>query len=179
MTNPFEQFKFETQFSKADLDAGKYDRYMQGLRDQQNLVAALLGGVATSAVGAALWAVITYLSGYKFGIMAIVLGFLVGKVVLKVGRGIDIQFRIIGAVLALISCLAGDGLAYCISLAKYQGVSIMSVFSQVQSAGLIWFFKTIIDGGDLIFYAIAVYEGFRFSAKKLTPAEYTKILQLP
>lgn len=179
MKNPFGQFDFEKQFLKADLDVEKYDRYMQGLRDRQNLVAALLGGVATSAVGAVLWAGMTYLSGHKFGIMAIFLGFLVGKVVLKVGRGVDIQFRIIGAVLALISCLAGDGLAYCIVLAKIQRVSILSVISQVQSVGLIWFFKKIIDGGDKIFYAIAVYEGFRFSAKKLTPADYAKILQMP
>jgi len=179
MKNPLGQFNFETQFSKADLDSGKYDRYMQDLRDRQNFVVALLGGVATSAVGAILWAVVAYLSGYRFGIMAILLGFLVGRVILIVGRGVDIQFRIIGAVLALISCLAGDGFAYCIALAKYQGVSLSSVFTQVSSAGLVRFFKTIIDGEDLIFYGIAVYEGFRFSARKLTPADYTKIREMP
>jgi hypothetical protein len=179
MKQPFEQFNFETQFSKADLDAGKYDLYMQGLRDRQNLMMALLGGIAAASVGAVLWAAVTYLSGYKLGIMAIFLGFLVGKVILKTGGGVDIQFRIMGAILALLSCLAGDTLATCITLAKYQGTSILAVFSQIRSAGLALFFKTFFDGGDVVFYAIAVYEGFRFSARKLSPADYTKIMQAP
>ncbi len=165
--------------SKADLDPGKYERYMQGLRDQQNLGAGLLGGIVAAAAGAALWAGVTYLSNYKLGALAIVLGLLVGFAVQKVGRGIDIQFRILGAVLALVCCLAGDVLAACAFLAKQQAMSFFGVLSQLHTEHILNFVKATTKEGDIIFYAIAAYEGYKLSAKKLTQADYAKISQMP
>lgn len=178
MNEPLGKVEVERPLTKADVDDEKYDRYFQDLRANQNLVGGLLGGLAAAAVGAVLWAVLTQLTGYKFGIIAIFLGFLVGKAVLKIGKGVDIQYRILGAVLALLSCLAGDGLAVCLALAKYQGVGVWDAFAQAKSLGLVGFYQTVLDGQDLIFYAIAVYEGYRFSARKLTQAEYAKIREM-
>jgi hypothetical protein len=164
----------------ADLDPGKYDRYMQGLRDQQNLVAGLLGGIAAAAVGAVLWAAATYLTDYKLGAMSLLLGFLVGMAVLKLGRGVDVRFRILGAVLAFLSCLVGDLLAGSVYIAKSQGMAIPDVLSALGPKGMIGFAKeSILEGESLLFYAIAVYEGYKLSAKKLTQADYLKISEMP
>jgi len=163
----------------ADLDPSKYERYMQGLRDQQNLMVGLVGGTAAAAVGAVLWAGVTYATEYKLGIAAIVLGILVGTVIRKLGRGVDLQFRILGAVLALLSCLTGDLLVVCGFIAKQQGLTVLGVLSQLRFDSVIKLAKLTFNGGDLVFYAIAVYEGFRLSAKKLTQADYVKISQMP
>jgi len=161
------------------VDPGKYDRYMLGLRDQQNLVAGLLGGAIAALAGSALWATVTYLSGYQLGLMAIVAGALVGQVVQKAGKGVDIQFRILGALLALLSCLVGNVLVACIFYARQEGLSILSVVSQLRLGNTIELVKLTFEGMDLLFYGIAVYEGFRFSVRKLTQADYLKISQMP
>jgi hypothetical protein len=111
--------------------------------------------------------------------MAIVAGALVGQVVQKTGKGVDIQFRILGAILALLSCLVGNILAACIFFARQEGLSILSVVSQLRLGNTIELVKLTFEGMDLLFYGIAVYEGFRFSVRKLTQVDYLKISQMP
>ncbi len=165
--------------AKADLDPGKYERYMQVLRDRQNFGAGLLGGIAAAAVGAILWAVVTYLTERQLGLMAIVLGALIGFAVLKAGKGVDIQFRLLGALLALLCCLAGNLLAACVFIAKQQGMTIPAVLSQLGLANILGFAKASFKEGDVMFSAIAAYAGFRWSARKLTQDDYAKISQMP
>src|SRR5947209_14176316 len=89
-----------------------------------NLPVALLAGAAAAAIGATLWALITVFSGMHFGWMAIGIGFLVGYAVRVFGKGSDPSFQILGAVLSLAGCLAGNLLAVCIFVSQRQDLPL-------------------------------------------------------
>ena len=82
------------------------ERYEQ-LRGEQNLLIALLAGIAAAVVGTIVWAAITVTTGYQIGYMAIAVGFIVGYAV-RLGNGIDKIFGVLGAALALGGCVLGN-----------------------------------------------------------------------
>jgi hypothetical protein len=113
------------------------------------------------------WAVITVATGYQIGWMAVGVGFLVGFAVRYLGRGIDKSFGVTGAVWSLVGCGAGNLLAVCGLVAKQQNISIGQILGslnlEIAGAMLAATFSPI----DLLFYAIAVYEGYRLSFRRV------------
>jgi hypothetical protein len=77
-----------------------------------------------------------------------------------------------GAALAFLSCLVGDLPLACVIIAKGNGLTVLGVLSRLRFEGVIGFAKGMANSGDAIFCAIAVYEGYRFSARKLTQVDY-------
>jgi len=161
------------------VDDGKYERYMERLRENQSLGAAILSGIIAAAVGAVAWAAVTYLTNYKLGVTAIFVGAFVGYTVRRFGRGVDIQFRIVGGSLALLGCLAGNLLMVCAILARQEKLSLIKVISALTPASVVKLVQVTFDPMDIVFYAIAIYEGFKFAARALTQEDYVKINDMP
>jgi hypothetical protein len=164
---------------QIELDAQKSHRYMEDLRQKQRLGSGILSGIAAAAIGAVGWGAFTYLTNYKLGAMAVAVGALVGFAVRKFGRGIDIQFRILAALLALLGCLAGNLLVVCIIIAHQGGFSVLGVISALTPASAIKWLQVTFDPMDIIFYGIAVYEGFKLAVRRLTQENYAKIANMP
>lgn len=133
-----------------------------------NLVVGVLGGAIAALVGAAAWAAITVATGWQIGFMAIGVGFLVGMAVRKLGRGSSPPYAIAGAALALGGCLAGNALALVGFHANAMNVSFLSVLTSVEPVALGAAMVETASAMDFVFYAIAVYEGFRLAR---VPAE--------
>lgn len=132
-------------------------------RSHQNLPTAALAGFATASILAAAWAGITAATEYQIGFMAIAVGFLVGHAVRVAGHGVDVSFRVLGSLLALLGCAAGNLLAGCIFFARAQEVGVERVF-EVLDADLAWnLMRAMSSPMDLVFYAIAVWEAWRLS----------------
>jgi len=93
-------------------------RRLQELRDNQSLPLGVLGGLGGGAIGAALWALITSLTGFQIGWMAVGVGFLTGLGVRSFGHGLDKTFGAAGAVLALAGCVVGNLLTVAILVAR-------------------------------------------------------------
>ena len=74
----------------------------------QSLVGAIIGGLLGAVIGAGAWAGITIATQYQIGFMAIGVGILVGWLVRKLGHGMTPAYGVIGAVFALLGCLAGN-----------------------------------------------------------------------
>jgi hypothetical protein len=138
------------------------------LRLQQNLPLGILGGALAAAVSAAIWAAITAATGFQIGWMAVGVGILVGLGVRVLGKGVDNSFRVAGAALALLGCAAGNLCAGCFvvagALTEASGVPVS--FLDVLTTPSIWaeIMQATFHPMDLLFYGIAVYEGWRFSA---------------
>lgn len=128
-----------------------------------NMSLALIGGVVAALIGAALWAVITVTTGYRIGFMAIGVGFLVGLTVGRLGKGTTAAYGILGAVLSLAGCVVGNVLAITGFIAQSEGLPYFTTLSQLNVAAVPSLLTETFSPIDVLFYAIAVYEGYKLS----------------
>jgi hypothetical protein len=129
----------------------------------QNLPMALLAGLAAAAAGAGLWALVTVVTGYQIGWMAIGVGFLVGLAVRLAGKGTTSTFQVLGAALALGGCLAGNVLTICIVAAGKMEISLTQMVFGLTPDFLLDTMSATFSPIDLLFYGLAVYAGYRYS----------------
>jgi hypothetical protein len=128
-----------------------------------NLPLALVAGLLAAAIGAALWAVITVASGWQIGWMAVGVGFLVGIAIRKLGNGSTMVFGIIGAVFALVGCVAGNLLSVVGFISQAESVPFLATLGQIDPPIAMNLLIETASPMDALFYAIAVYEGFKLS----------------
>jgi hypothetical protein len=135
-----------------------------------NFPAALLGGLVAAFAGAVVWAVITVTAKVQIGFMAIGVGFLVAWAVRTLGKGHTQLYGIIGGAFALLGCVLGNLLSACGFVATARGESVVSItLSALSTPSLaVNLLRATFDGMDLLFYAIAVYEGYKYSRRPLT-----------
>ena len=141
---------------------------IERIHGQQNLAMAILGGVVASIVGAVLWAVITAVTQFQIGFMAIGVGFLVGWAVWNLGHGVTTLYGVIGGLFALFGCLLGNLLTFCYFAGQEAGMPVLDVLNSVLASGsIVGVLTETFSPMDLLFYAIAVYEGYKLSFREL------------
>ncbi|MEY2440059.1 MAG: hypothetical protein QOI34_1444 [Verrucomicrobiota bacterium] len=145
------------------------ERYDQ-LRSEQNLPLALLAGIGAAFIGAAVWATVTVMTEFQIGYMAIAVGFIVGYAV-RLGRGIEKIFGIIGGIFALFGCALGNVFSLIGFISKQHHLSILDTVSRLDLTKIPQLLTANFSVMDLVFYGIAVYEGYRFSFRRLTSAD--------
>lgn len=182
MDNPNQQPDQETveeliadEPGDLEIDSDRLELYIAEQKLNQSLPMGFLGGVIGATIGAAIWAAITVSSGYQIGFMAIGVGFLVGVLVRVMGKGLDMPFGIIGASFALIGCLAGNILSGCGFVAVDQNVSLLQVVGSLTPELAIDMLTYMFSPIDLLFYGIAIYEGYRFAFRQFTHEELTPL----
>jgi len=156
---------------KPTFDKAQVQQAIALLRGDQNLPVGVLAGLIGALGGAAVWGGITVATGYQIGWMAVGVGFLVGYAVRTFGKGIDKVFGIAGAVLALIGCGLGNLLAISGMIAADQEMGFFEVLGQLNPGLVKDLMVSTFSPMDLLFYGIAVYEGYRFSFRRLTTRE--------
>jgi hypothetical protein len=158
------------------LDPSQAQYLSDQLKSEQNLGFGIMAGAAAALAGAGLWAAITVTTGYQIGFMAIGIGILVGFGVRKFGRGIETPFAVTGGVLALLGCAVGNLLAACGLLAKQEEIPFLSVLGALDPAFAIELMKALFSPMDLLFYGIAVWEGYKLSLRRVTEVELKQML---
>jgi hypothetical protein len=129
----------------------------------ENLPMGFMAGLVAAAVGAALWALITIVTEFQIGWMAVGVGFLVGWAVRVAGKGTHSVFGIMGALLALGGCAVGNLLAIIVIAARQFDVPLLNVFTRLTPDLLYQLMEASFRPMHVLFYAIAIYEGYRFS----------------
>ncbi len=168
----------EATTGQSHVDTTKVQQVVAELRAKQNFSLALVGGLAAAVLGAMVWALITVATNYQIGWMAVGVGFLVGGTVRMLGHGIDKSFGHLGATLSVFGCLLGNILSICAIVAAQKGLALLAVVTYVGShpnvipAALIATFHPM----DLLFYGLAIYEGYRFSFRRITEAEIGRVM---
>lgn len=157
--------------AEMSINQEKLNQYLEGLKQEQNLPFGLAAGFGVAIIGAIIWAVVTVSTGYQIGYMALALGFGVGYAVRIAGKGIDQIFGFGGAALALLGCLLGNLFSIIGFVADAQGMGIFETLS-VMDFGLIpQIMGETFSPMDLLFYGIAVYEGYHFAFRQVTEEE--------
>jgi len=138
-------------------------------RFEQKLPFGIVAGLIAALVMAAAWAAITVTTEYQIGYMAIAVGFVVGIAVRYAGKGVDMIFGISGAILALIGCLLGNFLSQVGFATLEFGVPFFEALKTLAEPSIfVEIMKESFSGIDLLFYGIAIYEGYRFSFLQLS-----------
>lgn len=137
-------------------------------RPTPNPMLAVIAGLAAAIIGAIVWAVITVTTKYQIGIMAIGVGLLVAWAVRTAGKGETMNYSLIGGGFALFGCLLGNLLSACGFFATEQNISIMPVVGRalIDPSLASTLLQATFSPMDLLFYAIAVYEGFKLARRR-------------
>lgn len=165
-----------TPSDETALDPAQASYLRQQLESEQSLVLGAAAGAVVSLVGAAVWAGITYATGFQIGFMAIGVGLLVGYAVRVAGQGVTSLFGIVGGALALVGCGVGNLLAVTALVASSEGVPLLEVLPRLDLQSARELMIASFQPMDLLFYGIAVYEGYRFSFRELSSEELERKL---
>jgi hypothetical protein len=103
---------------------------------------AVIGGGIAALIGAAVWAMVAIGINTEIGWIAIGVGFICGFGVRLMGKGADNSFRAVGAGCAVVGILLG----------KWFTASHFKIE-----------FGEMFGGLDLLFFGIAIWEGWKFS----------------
>lgn len=166
------QINEQSEEGKVEIDQAKFQMLMQKVKDNQNLSFGIIGGAIAAVIGATIWAMITAVTNFQIGWMAVGVGFLVGFAVRLCGKGLDTIFGIMGGVLSLLGCLAGNLFTVCIVVSRHQNIPLLDLLSRLNPEITVRLMTATFSPMDLLFYGIAVYEGYRFSFRKLSKADY-------
>jgi len=167
-----DQINEQSEKGKVEIDQAKFYMLMQELKENQNLSFGVIGGAIAAVIGATIWAMITAATNFQIGWMAVGVGFLVGFTVRICGKGIDRIFGIMGSVLSLLGCLAGNLFTVCIVVSRHQGIPLLDLLSRLNPEITVRIMTATFSPMDLLFYGIAVYEGYKFSFRKLSKADF-------
>ncbi|AOS43200.1 hypothetical protein Verru16b_00243 [Lacunisphaera limnophila] len=130
-----------------------------------NLPFGIAAGLVAALIGAGLWAAITVATEYQIGFMAVGVGFLVGFAVGHFGGGQATVYRVVGATLALLGCVLGNFFTLIGFASQQEQVGFFALLSQIDYTAIPGVMASTASPMDFLFYAIAVYEGFKLSVK--------------
>jgi len=136
---------------------------------QDNFPLAIAAGIGTAVVGAVIWAVIAAVTEHTFGLVAILIGYLVGMAIQKLGKGRDVKYSVLGAICALLGSVVGNVAGIVAMFAVAKGYTTSEVLS-ILDVDRVTQIATDVDVMTLVIYGIATYEGWRFSVIKNVPA---------
>ncbi len=152
----------------SEVLAAHGDDIVQEFRQHQDLVFAIIGGLLAALVAAVLWAAVTVSTGYQIGYMAIAVGLIVGFSVRYFGAGIDLVYGIIGAVMALLGCMLGNLFSQVVFAADAEGLGYIQTLGLIDFSVIIDILISTFSGMDLLFYGLAIYEGYKFAFRPIT-----------
>lgn len=132
---------------------------------EQNLAKGVILGAVACIVGAVAWALISVSTGYQIGYMAIGVGLLVG-IAMRQGKGVTPLFGVIGAALALVSCVLGDFLSIIGYIAEDYEMSFVEVLIEADYKVVFDAMMENLASMTIVFYGIAVYEGYKLSFRE-------------
>ena len=171
-----DEVREEERAAEFALTEEEAHRAMEFFREEQNLVMGFLYGLFAAVAGAAIWAGATIATGYQIGWLAVGIGFLVGIAVRAGGKGIDQVYGAVGAALSLFGCALGNLITVAWFVSQEYGVPLEEVLSGIDPEMAIEMMSSTFQLMDLLFYGLAVYFGYRYSFRELTPDDFNRAL---
>jgi hypothetical protein len=133
------------------------------------LLLGTLGAIVGALLGAIAWGAITAMTHFQIGYMAVGVGFLAGYGMRVLGGGRERADGVIAGIVAFLGCVVGNLLTVVIDFAPHdtahRGVAELALMLIV-NPNVAWALLTHSFGlMDLVFYALAVYAGYRTALK--------------
>ncbi|HEY6111140.1 MAG TPA: hypothetical protein VIV62_01365 [Chthoniobacterales bacterium] len=128
---------------------------------EKKLFLGAAAGLGAAIIGAIAWAIVTVTTKYQFGLVAIAVGAFVGFA-LRIGNG-GKAFGILGALLALFGCALGNYLSLIAFASAQQHIDFFTMLNNADPAKVAGAMWDDLLSGTIFFYAIALYEGYKFA----------------
>jgi antitoxin component YwqK of YwqJK toxin-antitoxin module len=154
-----------------------HEDLIKRLKQYEDFNYAIVGGIFTMIVCSILWAMISVAAEMQIGYMALGVGLLVGFAVRFFGAGISLKFAYLGAGLSLAGCLLGNLFTQVGFTAKTESLGYFEVTSYLTPSFIIQIMADSFQPIDLLFYFLAILEGYRFSVRKLTVAVTDRLVK--
>ena len=152
---------------EQSMDREQVSFALEQIKSEQSLVLGITGGAIGAIAGAIAWAIVVAVTNYQLGLMAIAVGFMVGYAVRFFGKGIDKVYGVIGAAFSLFGCLAGNLLAVIYFISVSEKVPYWEMLARIDISVMISLMIETFQPMDLLFYGIAVYEGYQISFRPI------------
>lgn len=149
-------------------------QYLETLRAQQNLALGIVGGLIGMLIGTAIWTLVTVVTEYQIGLIAIGIGFLVGMGVRYLGKGFDTSFGIVGGILSGLGCVIGNLLTVLIILSREFDIPFGELLTNLDLNLIVEFMTATFSPMDLLFYALAIYYGYQSSFREISQQELSQ-----
>ena len=145
------------------------------LLKEQDFSKAAITGISVGVLAAILWGIITVITGFQIGYMAIGVGAGVGFTVRYFGKGVEKTFGILGGGISLLSVIFGNYLSMLGFLSKELDVGVWEAFSSFSPGLIIELLVETFSFMDILFFGIAVYEGYQFAFRRLSPNQFIEL----
>jgi hypothetical protein len=156
---------------QIEVTAEQVDAAVDRLKSEENFSLAMITGGIASLIGAGIWAAITIATEYQIGWLAVGVGFLVAITIRQTGKGMSQKFQVLGATLALLGCVLGNFFTICGFIAQSEAMGFFEIITQINPAAIPDLMAATFSPMDLLFYGIAVYEGYRLSLRQISEDE--------
>ena len=139
------------------------------LESRQSVLLGIVGGLLGAAIGAVLWAVVTVVTEFQIGFMAIGVGFLAGKGAWIGGRGLKPTYGLIGGVMAMLGCAAGNLLSACAFIAQLPEAELtfFQILGNLDFELINIIMRETFHPLDVLFGLIAISTGWKYSYREL------------
>jgi hypothetical protein len=171
----FDDFESQASFISREENQVLSSEVVDKLRLEQRLFPAIILGLIVGLLGAVLWGGITVATQFQIGYIAIAIGAGVGWTVRRFGKGIDPIFAYCGAIIALLSVLLGNILSIIGFIANAEELAYIETLLLFDYSYMPAIMKESFNPMDLIFYGIAIYEGYQFSFRKITEDDLARV----
>ncbi|MEM6883441.1 MAG: hypothetical protein AAF571_00310 [Verrucomicrobiota bacterium] len=161
---------------QPSINQDKLQTLLAEMELQQNLPMGVIAAAVAAIIGAALWAVVTVLTQYQIGFMAIGVGLLVGFAVKYFGKGITPLYSFIGAGFSLLGCLLGNLLSIVGFIGIEEEMSYFSVLSSLDYTAIPDVMVATFQPMDLLFYGLAIYQGYKISLNTLSEEQLASVM---
>ena len=125
---------------------------------EKKLFLGAAAGLGAAIIGAIAWAIVTVTIAQA---IAIAVGAFVGFA-LRIGNG-GKAFGILGALLALFGCALGNYLSLIAFASAQQHIDFFTMLNNADPAKVAGAMWDDLLSGTIFFYAIALYEGYKFA----------------
>jgi hypothetical protein len=140
---------------------------LEGAPETGSRAAALAAGLGAAFLGAILWETFMVQARLHIAFVAVALGFGVALAVRKGGGGNTASFAMVGAMCTVIGCLLGEVFTAAGFHADAHSLSTILVVAQMMDDPdmAVRLIQDSFRPLSLLFYAIAVFEGYKLSRR--------------
>jgi len=132
----------------------------RAITKQQRFIKGLIYGIPTSLFLAIIYGVFTSFISVEFSFFYLGIGYIIGITIQKTGKGVQISFSIMAAVLALLTIFFGD------LISRLGFLPFMSFSHFIASSRIIlnlWFSFGLNTTISLLFRGLGVYVAYKFA----------------